>query len=134
MSHIFSYIKELAEAVVFLHCGTEKETLKFFMSKESYKKGDNYIGAIQYEGSNDYLNREPLIVSIQFKRANLPTELKHQLEKITDFRHDKNIGPAINPKAESIAFKFEHLNDEERQTITNIVGVLKQELSNKERK
>ncbi len=125
VSPIFNFIKKEAEEAVFLYYDTAKETLQFFRSEESYKTGERYIGAIQYEGSNDYSKREPHIVSLRFKRTNLPIELKQQLEEIMEFRRDKNTGPAINPNAESIAFKFEQLSAEARQTINNIMCVLK---------
>ena len=74
---------------------------------------------------SDYLKREPHIVNFRFKRANLPSEIKLQLEEIKEFRRDKNTGPAINPEVESIAFKFERLSAEERKTINKIISVLK---------
>lgn len=125
VSPIFHYIKEQAEGAVFFHYDNAKETLQFYRNEGSYKNGERYIGAIQYEGSNNYIKREPHLVSFRFKRANLPNELKLQLEEIKEFRRDKNTGPAINLKAESIAFKFEELSEEARQTIKNIIWVLK---------
>ncbi|MDF0728925.1 hypothetical protein PY093_20135 [Cytobacillus sp. S13-E01] len=125
VSPIFNFIKDQAEEAVFLHYDIAKETLQLFRSEESYKNGDRYIRAIQYEGSNDYVKREPHVVSIRFKRANLPSELKQKLEDIKEFRRDKNTGPAINPQSESIAFKFERLSTEARETINNIIRVLK---------
>ncbi len=102
-----------------------KETLQLFLNNESFTNGERYIGAIQYEGSNHYEKREPHMVSWRFKRENLPSELKQRLEAIGTFRRDKNTGPAINPDAESIAFKFEELNELAKETILKIGEVLR---------
>lgn len=123
---IFDYIKEQAEqAGLHIHYDNGKETLQLFLNKESYKNKERYIGAIQYEGSNDYNNREPHLVSWRFKRSNISNELKQELESITSFRRDKNIGPGVNPSTESISFKFEFLNEAAKETIEKIVKVLR---------
>jgi len=122
---IFDYIKGQVEIVVYLHYNQAKETMQLFLSEESFNQGDRYIGAIQYEGSNNYEEREPHLVSLRFKRSNLPEVLKNRLEEITEYRRDKNTGPAINPEAESIAFKFEVLNNEVKDTIEKIINVFR---------
>lgn len=83
-----------------------------------------YLGALQYEGSNNFELKEPYIVNLRFKRAHLLQELKEALENITTFRKDKNDGPEINLSAESIAFKFKTLNPEVEETIDEIVDAL----------
>lgn len=123
---IFDYIKEQAEqAGLHIHYDNGKETYQLFLNKESYKNKEKYIGAIQYEGSNNYKNREPHLVNWRFKRSNISNELKQELESITSYRRDKNIGPEINPYAESISFKFEFLNEASKETIEEIIKVLR---------
>ena len=122
---IFNYIQEQAElAGLYIHYEKAKETVQLFLNRQTFEKGEKYIGAIQYEGSNDYANKEPHLVSWRFKRSNLLPELKTDLEEITNFRKDKNIGPVINPEAESIAFKFEHLDKEVEKIVNRIVKIL----------
>lgn len=124
---LFDHIKKQAQqSGVYLYYNNSKETLQLFKSEESFNCGDKYIGAIQYEGSNDYAKREPHLVSFRFKRANLPHELKQALEGITSFRRDKNSGASVNLDAESIAFKFQSLAEEGvEKTIAEIVDVLR---------
>ncbi|WP_233204975.1 hypothetical protein [Geobacillus sp. WSUCF-018B] len=105
--------------------GRGKQTVQLFMNDAASEKGKKRIGAIQYEGSNDYAMKEPYIVSWRFERALLPDGLKRDLEAITAFRRDRNVGPSINPNAQSIAFKFEALTDGAKETIEAITAVLK---------
>lgn len=122
---VFHYIQGKAEqAGLHVHYEKAKETLQLFMNKESYVNGEKYIGAIQYEGSNNYGKREPHLVSWRFKRSNISVQLKQELELLTAFRKDKNTGPEINHEAESIAFKFEYLNEDAKKAIEEIVNVL----------
>lgn len=122
---IFNFVKEQVERVGgYIHHDNGKETLQIYLSKKSFDEGDRYIGAIQYEGSNDYNKKEPHLVSWRFKRENLPCDLKQELEVITPFRKDKNTGTAINLQAESIAFKFEDLNENAKKAIQEIAEVL----------
>lgn len=128
---IFNYIKEQAEqGGLHLHSDNSKQTVQLFLNKESFQNNEKYIGAIQYEGSNDFVKKEPHLVSWRFKRSNISNELRRDLEKITSLRRDKNMGPGVNPSAESISFKFESLNETTKETIANIMKVLK--ISSKE--
>ncbi|MGZ0087169.1 hypothetical protein ACWNXI_16805 [Caldibacillus thermoamylovorans] len=104
--------------------GHAKQTVQLFMNDAASEKGKKRIGAIQYEGSNDYAMKKPYIVSWRFERALLPDGLKQDLEAITAFRRDRNAGPSINPNAQSIAFKFEALTDAAKETIEAITAVL----------
>jgi len=124
---VFNYIIEQTEqaGLHINHFNNAKQSLQLFRNKESYEKNELYIGAIQYEGSSNFEEKEPHLVSWRFKRANISSELKQELESITSFRRDKNTGPAVNPKAESIAFKFENLNEQARETMKDIVKILR---------
>lgn len=125
---IFDYIKvQTEQAGLYIHYGKSKETLQFFLSKESFIKNEKYIGAIQYEGSNDYAKKEPHLVSWRFKRANISNELKQDLESILSFRRDKNIGPKVNSSTESISFKFEYWTESIKETIEEIGKSIKNE-------
>lgn len=124
---VFDYIQEQADqaGLYIIHNNDAKRSLQLFMNKESFETGEYYIGAIQYEGSKDYKKKEPNLVSWRFKRSNIPNGLKQKLELITSFRRDKNDGPAINPESESIAFKFSCLNEETKETMSEIANILK---------
>ncbi|WJQ06887.1 hypothetical protein QT235_17170 [Geobacillus stearothermophilus] len=123
---IFHFIANKSmEAGLHLCDGHAKQTVQLFMNDAASEKGKKRIGAIQYEGSNDYTAKEPCIVSWRFERALLPDGLKQDLEAITAFRRDQNEGTAINPNAQSIAFKFEALTDAAKETIEAITAVLK---------
>jgi uncharacterized coiled-coil DUF342 family protein len=123
VTHIFRYLQDRSlEAGLFLHYDDAKETIQLFLKEDNDVKR---IGAIQYEGSNDYEVKEPHIVSWRFERETLINELKEDLEQITSYRRDKNTGPAVNPEAQSIAFKLEELNDEAKITIDHIVKVFR---------
>ncbi|WP_456276553.1 hypothetical protein [Bacillus sp. AK128] len=120
---IFRYIQDRSlEAGLFLRYDEAKETIQLFLKEENEVKR---IGAIQYEGSNDYENREPHIVGWRFERDLLLHELKQDLERITSYRRDKNTGPAVNPEAQSIAFKFEELDESMKEAVDRIVKVIK---------
>ncbi|RNB92523.1 hypothetical protein EDM56_02175 [Brevibacillus fluminis] len=83
------------------------------------------IGAVQYEGSNDYSVKPPHTVNWRFYRDNLPDKWKERLEQIdNDFRKDKNSGPPINPKATSIAFKFIENDERSKQFILQLSNIL----------
>lgn len=127
---LFRYIQRQAEAAgLHVHWANAKETLQIFENEESLRLGKRYIGAIQYEGSNKHLKKEPDKVSLRFKRSNLTDYLRANLEKVTTFRRDKNIGPAINTSAESIAFKFHRLEEDEEETIKEIFSVVENHYS-----
>ena len=122
---IFRHIQLSVEvAGAYLHQGDTKETLQFYSSETAFRQGEPYFGAIQYEGSNDYDKKEPSLVSWRFKRANLPGELKQELEIIEAFRKDTNSGPPTDPEAESIAFKFDRFNLAAKATIKEIRNAL----------
>lgn len=132
VTSVFSYIRKQCEEVgLYVHYEESKETLQLFLNQYSYSSGEKYIGAIQYEGSNDYQVREPHIVSFRFKRINLPIELRGNLESLSSFRRDKNSGSAMNPKDESIAFKFEELNEESKEAISLIISTINKYLNNR---
>jgi len=120
----FIAIKSM-EAGLYLCDGHAKQTVQLLMRDSAFENGKKRIGAIQYEGSNDYTEKEPCMVSWRFERALLPDGLKQELEAITAFRRDHNKGPAINPSAQSIAFKFDELTDAAKETIEAITAVLK---------
>ncbi|MCX8046569.1 MAG: hypothetical protein N3A70_06795 [Anoxybacillus gonensis] len=123
---LFNFIvKKSTEAGLHVHCENTKQTLQLFMSDAFVKGGRKRVGAVQYEGCNNYAIKEPHIVSWRFYRALLPSELKEDLEKITSFRRDKNTGPRVNPQAQSIVFKFEALTDDAKEAIEQIASVLK---------
>lgn len=127
---IFRHIRLSAEvAGAYLHQGNAKETLQFYSSEQAFQEGKPYWGAIQYEGSNDYEKKEPSRVSWRFKRANLPEELKQELEVIEAFRQDTNAGAPTDPNSESIAFKFDSFNLAAKATIKEIRNALENYLT-----
>ncbi|AZB44650.1 hypothetical protein CEF21_21460 [Bacillus sp. FJAT-42376] len=117
---LFHYIYEQSSAFLFVTCSNAKETLQTLRSKEAFLNGEKYWGAIQYE-------QKGTLVSFRFKRQNIPSELRMNLEEIKEFRRDKNEGPEINPKAESIAFKFSELDSKSKPVIQEIIACLKAE-------
>ena len=124
---MFDYIQGLVEkaGLYVIHNNNAQRSLQFYKSKESYNNDERYLGAIQYEGSADYEKKEPNLVSWRFKRENIPDEFRQSLESITAFRRDRNNGPAVNPKSESIAFKFDSLGDGALETMDDIVNTIK---------
>jgi hypothetical protein len=123
---LFEYIQSQAKAAgLWIHWEKAKEALQLFENEESFRQKKRYFGAMQYEGSKDFAQKEPHTVSFRFKRSNLPAALRTDLEKITTFRRDKNQGPPLNPLSESIAFKFQQLGEQEKATIEEITCVLK---------
>ncbi|PAK46836.1 hypothetical protein [Priestia megaterium] len=125
VTELFHYIYEVCEtAGIYIDWSGTAQTVQLYRSKESFLSGERYIGAIQYEGSNQFQKRWPSTVSLRFRRANLSFILKYCLEQIEDYRKDTNKEPFINPNAESIAFKFTSLTDETKQVISKIKEVL----------
>ncbi|AMX85162.1 hypothetical protein GS3922_00400 [Geobacillus subterraneus] len=112
------------EAGLYLCGGYAKQTVQLWLKDPTVENGKRRIGAIQYEGSNDYTVKEPSMVSWRFERALLPDGLKQELEATSAFRRDRNDGPPVNPSAQSIAFKFETLTDAAKETIERIAAVL----------
>ncbi|MFS0576614.1 hypothetical protein AB1K83_13330 [Sporosarcina sp. 179-K 3D1 HS] len=122
---IFRHIRLSTEvAGAYLHQRDAKETLQFYSSEKAFQEGQPYWGAIQYEGSNDYGEKEPSLVSWRFKRANLPEELRQELEAIEAFRQDTNSGASMDPQAESIAFKFGKFDLAAKATMKEIRNAL----------
>ncbi|WP_102345907.1 hypothetical protein [Bacillus sp. Marseille-P3661] len=127
VSEVFKYIHEQAlSSGLYVHLTGNYQTLQLFRDQRAFDGGEKYIGAIQFEGSNNFDVKPPSIVSLRFKRSNLSKNLLEELESITDYRKDKNSGPNINTSAESIAFKFESLDYKAKETIGRIGGIVKQ--------
>lgn len=125
---LFNFIANKSmEAGLLVYRDNTEQTVQLFM-KDKITGEKKRIGAIQYEGSKDYTKKEPYIINWRFERGLLTNELRQDLEAITSFRRDKNEGPPINPNAQSIAFKFRQLTDAEKETIEEIVAVLKKHL------
>lgn len=124
---VFEHIQSLVEkaGLYVIHNNDAQRSLQFYKNKESYYNKERYLGAIQYEGSADYEKKEPNLVSWRFKRENIPVDFRQSLESITSFRRDKNKGPAVNPKSESIAFKFDSLGAGALETMDDIVNIIK---------
>ena len=124
---LFQFIAERSEeAGLEVMDGGYEQTVQLFIKNPvtDVKR----IGAIQYEGSNDFGKKEPDIVSWRFERNLIPVALKNDLEMITTFRKDKNNGPSVNPEAQSIVFKFQELTEETRSAVDTIVSVLKKHI------
>ncbi len=125
---LFHYIWEKSkEAGLYPDFASGKETIQLFIDHDILEDRAIRVGAIQYEGSNSS-EREPHLVNWRFERRVLPEELRKDLESITLFRRDKNTGPNINTSAQSIAFKFEELNEATKEAVENIVNVLMRHL------
>jgi hypothetical protein len=121
LTRVFKMIHNQAvTAGLYIHWNGTSQTLQLFHNEASYNNKEKYIGAIQYEGSNDFTKKAPTTVSWRFKRGNIQTYLREALEEITDYRQDKNIGPNVDPSAESISFKFSSFNDEVEETILKV--------------
>ncbi|MGZ0087182.1 hypothetical protein ACWNXI_16880 [Caldibacillus thermoamylovorans] len=107
LTPVFHFIAaKSTEAGLYLCDGYAKQIVQLWMKDPTVENGKRRIGAIQYEGSNDYTAKEPSMVSWRFERALLPDGLKQELGAMTAFRRDQNEGPSINPRAQSIAFKL----------------------------
>ncbi|HWL22471.1 MAG TPA: hypothetical protein VNR38_01735 [Ureibacillus sp.] len=125
---LFQYILEKArEAGLYPHYAKGKQTIQLFLDHDLLEDRAIRVGAIQYEGSNSE-QKEPHLVNWRFERRLLPSDLRDALESITSFRKDTNAGPDINPNAQSIAFKFEELNEQTKNAIQDIVDVITQQL------
>lgn len=121
---LFKYIWEKSkEAGLYPDYANGKETIQLFIDHELLEDRAIRVGAIQYEGTNSS-EREPHLVNWRFERRALPDELRLELESITLFHTDKNTSPNINANAQSIAFKFEELNEATKEIVENIVNVL----------
>ncbi|KSU89422.1 hypothetical protein ABEP17_04200 [Priestia flexa] len=126
VTEIFHYIHDLCESAgLYIDWHGTTQTVQLYRNKESREAGDRYIGAIQYEGSNELQKRTPSTVSLRFRRSNLTSPFKYLLENITAFRKDTNKEPFVNAEAESIAFKFTALDEEAMETLRQIEDVLK---------
>ncbi len=114
---------------LYVHCQTNADgsvktwqTVQFYSGKSL---SDKPLGAVQYEGSNDYAKKRPHIVNWRFYRNNLPTEWKSKLEQIdNEYRMDTNDGPRMNPEAQSIAFKFTVADERSDRFIDAIIDQL----------
>lgn len=79
MQHTFGDISEIFKVIMgistdlgfFLYSDEAKQTIQIYESKEAFEKKEKYLGAIQYEGSNDFEVKAPHIVSWRFKRLNI---------------------------------------------------------------
>lgn len=126
ISKVYALIlKQSRESDLYVHWTGTWQTMQLYLNEESFNNKEKYIGAIQYEGSNNYKEKLPHIVSWRFKRVNLNAVLRDALEEITEFRMDKNKKPYINPSSESIAFKFTNFGSKEKLAIEKIGDVIK---------
>lgn len=128
---LFNYIREKArEAGLYPENANNRESIQLFLDHELLEDRAIRIGAIQYEGSNS-TQIEPNLVNWRFERRLLPDDLRTELEAILSFRGDTHAGLNINSNAQSIAFKFEELNEQTRDAIQTIVDVISRYIKNK---
>lgn len=77
ITSIYRYIcKKIHEAGLEMICEGTYQTKQIF-----WKGNTNAIGALQYEGSNNFEKQLPSIVNLRFNRNNLPEQLKKLLEQ-----------------------------------------------------
>lgn len=121
---LFNYIREKArEAGLYPENANNKESIQLFLDHELLEDRAIRVGAIQYEGINS-TQVEPNLVNWRFDRRLMPDDLRTELEAILPFRRDTNAGLDINLNAQSIAFKFEELNEQSKEAIETIVDVI----------
>lgn len=97
--------------------GFELRSEGTYQAKQIFLNGiANPVGAIQYEGSNDFEKKLPFILSLRFNRANVPEQWKVQLEK-DDKRYRKILKTVIT-------HKFKSFNEETKSYIDDLCSTL----------
>lgn len=128
---LFNYIREKArEAGLYPENAKNKESIQLFLDHELLEDRAIRVGAIQYEGINS-TQLEPNLVNWRFDRRLMPDDLRTELDTIVPFRRDTNAGLDINLNAQSIAFKFEELNEQSKEAIETIVDVIRKYVKRK---
>lgn len=76
VTEIFNYVSR-----TLLKVGFEIRSEGTYQTKQIYLNGiTRPIGAVQYEGSNDFEKKLPTTVNLRFNRVNIPEQWKVQLE------------------------------------------------------
>ncbi|MCL7749210.1 hypothetical protein [Halalkalibacter alkaliphilus] len=122
VSALFKFIYRETERAGF-HIGWKntKQTVQFYLRKEDGESYDNQIGAIQYEGSNDFSKKAPTTVSWRFIIKNMPDTLIRDLSSVLS---EEQAFLLVNKSKDVIAFRFQDLEARTKGSITEISEVL----------
>lgn len=108
VTEIFKYISR-----TLLKVGFEFTSEGTYQTKQIFLRGvEKPIGAIQYEGSNDFSKKLPTTVSLRFNRSNIPDEWNEQLE--TEHPPHRKILKTV------ITHKFSSFDEETRKYIYDL--------------
>jgi len=88
ISELFHFIfRETKNAGFWIGWRKTKQTLQIYFTDKDEESGRNQVGAIQYEGSNDFHKKAPDTISWRFNKKNLPKSLLSNIFMI----HSKEI-------------------------------------------
>lgn len=121
VSNLFKFIYEgTKRAGMYVGWKDTKQTVQLYFNEEDGEKSKNQIGAIKYEGSNDFTKRIPHSVSLRFITQNIPKKLIRDLYSILGEKDIINV-----EKEDAIIFKFNQDTPENRVKIKKILQVLR---------
>lgn len=121
VSNLFKFIYDCTKrSGVYVGWKDTKQTIQLYFNEEDGKIGKNQIGAIKYEGSNDFSKSPPHSVSLRFITQNIPKKLIRDLYIILGEKAIINV-----EKEEAIIFKFNQDTPENRVKIKKILRVLR---------
>jgi len=113
LTEIYKYI-----SYKLVNLGFELRSEGTYQTKQIYLDGTtNPVGAIQYEGSNDFEKKLPTIVNLRFNRKNIPNQWKEWIEK--EDRQHRQILKIV------VTHKFEKFDNQTKNYIDDLCDSLK---------
>ncbi|GAE27773.1 hypothetical protein JCM9140_3932 [Halalkalibacter wakoensis JCM 9140] len=115
---LFKFICRSMERAGF-HIGwrNTKQTVQIYLRKEDGEKFENQIGAIQYEGSNDFDKKAPSTITLRFIIKNMPDMLVQELSSLLPKQQADLL---LNRQKDIVSFRFYQLDAETKQKMNRI--------------
>ncbi|MBM7704407.1 hypothetical protein [Metabacillus iocasae] len=113
---------ETQQAGMYIDWKNTKQTVQIFLHEDDARRNVNQIGAIQYEGSNDFGRKAPTTVSWRFNLAQLPSGLKRDLEAIGG---QSSLASYLEITTNYVTFKFKEETLETHEAIKKIGRMLR---------
>lgn len=126
ISNLFQFVcEETQRAGLYVGWRNTKQTVQIYLRKEDGEIYQNQVGAIQYEGSNDFAKKPPHTVSWRFIIHNMPKKLIRDLSTILS---DEKAYMLFNEQEDHIVFKFKQDTAEARMKIKKINQALRKSM------
>ncbi|HWL23813.1 MAG TPA: hypothetical protein VNR38_08695 [Ureibacillus sp.] len=123
ISNLFQFVcEETQRAGLYVGWRNTKQTVQIYLREEDGESYQNQVGAIQYEGSNDFAKKPPHTVSWRFIIHNMPKKLVRDLSTILS---SEQASMLFNEREDHIVFKFKQDTVEARMKIKKINQALR---------